>query len=58
MIDNDRWYESLGENINKLAQAYITAEEKGKVFERIYLNIVREAERDAREQRNKEQYHE
>lgn len=58
MIDNDRWYESFGEIVNKLNQAPITRTELGKTVEVIYLRMHKEAERDAREQRNKEQHHE
>lgn len=55
MIDNDRWYESLGEAVNRLAQTYISAIEKGKVIERIYIQTEREAERDSRESFNQQQ---
>jgi hypothetical protein len=58
MIDNDKWYESLGENVNNLAQTYLHPIEKGRMIEVLYKRFLKEAERDAREQRNKEQYHE
>lgn len=52
---NDKWYESLGEAVNRLAQTYLTSIEKGKVLEKMYLQIVKEDERDAREEANKAQ---
>lgn len=58
MIDNDRWYESLGENVNNLAKTNLHPIEKGRMIEVMYTRFLKEAERDAREQRNKEQHHE
>jgi hypothetical protein len=52
---NDKWYESLGEAVNRLAQTYITSIEKGKVIEKIYQQMLKEDERDAREEANKTQ---
>ena len=52
---NDKWYESLGEVVNRLAQTYITPIEKGKVIEKMYQQMIKEDERDAREEVNKAQ---
>jgi truncated hemoglobin YjbI len=54
---NDKWYESLGEAVNRLAQTYITPIEKGKVIEKIYQQMLKEDERDAREKFNRAQAH-
>jgi hypothetical protein len=45
---NDKWYESLGEAVNRLAQTYLTSIEKGKVLEKMYLQMVKEDECRAR----------
>lgn len=52
-LDNDRWYESLGEAVDRVAKSPLTPIEKGKVLEGIYRVMMSEAERDAREERNK-----
>lgn len=55
MIDNDKWYESLGEAVKQIATAPLTSTEIGKVIERIYIQTEREAERDSRESYNRQQ---
>ena len=59
MINNDRWYESFGETVKKMAVVIsnvpITDRELGKTMEIIYMRIVKEAERDSRETFNQEQ---
>lgn len=55
MIDNDRWYEALGETVKQLALTQLTSTEIGKVIERIYIQTEREAERDSRESFNRQQ---
>ena len=52
-LNNDRWYESLGDAVNTLAQHYMPAVEKGRAIEHIYNRMMKEAERDAREEKNK-----
>jgi hypothetical protein len=56
MINNDRWYESFGETVKKMANVPITDIELGKTMEIIYQRIVKEAERDSRETFNREQH--
>lgn len=52
---NDKWYESLGEAVNQMAQSYMPAIDKGKAIEKIYQRILKEDERDAREEANRAQ---
>jgi hypothetical protein len=52
MVMEDKHYFRLGEIVNKLAQAYIPASEKGRMFEGYYLTLQKEAERDARDKAN------
>ena len=54
-LDNDRWYESLGEAVNRIAQTYIDPVEKGRLIENIYVVMQIEAERDSREMFNQQQ---
>jgi hypothetical protein len=54
-LDNDRWYESLGEAVNRIAQTYIDPVEKGRLIENIYVVMQIEAERDSRESFNRQQ---
>lgn len=55
MIDNDKWYESLGATVKQIALTQLTPTEIGKVIERIYIQTEREAERDSRESFNRQQ---
>ena len=54
-LDNDRWYESLGEALERVNKTPLTSTEKGKLLENIYVVMQMEAERDAREEANKAQ---
>lgn len=49
----DKHYFRLGEILNKLAQSYMPSAEKGRLIEGYYLTLQKEAERDAREAKNK-----
>lgn len=48
----DKHYYRLGELVNKLAQLYVPASEKGRLIEGYYLTLQKEAERDARDEAN------
>ena len=52
-LENNKWYESLGEVVVRLGKSSLTPIEIGQTLENIYLMMVSEAERDAREEKNK-----
>jgi hypothetical protein len=54
-LDNDRWYEALGEAMERINKIPITSTEKGRLLENIYVTMQVEAERDSRESFNRQQ---
>jgi hypothetical protein len=48
----EKHYVRLGAYVNYMAQHYIPDEEKGRAIAEYYLMVVKEAERDARDEAN------
>jgi hypothetical protein len=52
-LNNEKWYEALGEVVERLAKAPLNNIERGLTLENIYNQMLNEVERDAREEKNK-----
>lgn len=52
---NEKWYETFGETIRRLAKSQLTNQELGKTAEIMYIRMDNESMRDAREEVNRAQ---